>query len=205
MTATEPADLAATYAAASRRLLRDTVLDAIGELLAAKEWPSLSMAAIASHAGVSRQTLYNEFGSRDDLALAYALREADRFLSEVEAAVRAEAPDMVAALGRAFDVWIEAAAQHPVLAAIAAGTGGDETAAILASASGTPLLLVGTDRLASTLKEIWPEAPADDVDILADVIVRLAISEATMPTPGGRRPSEVVVHVLRPFLDQVSA
>ena len=35
------------------------------------------MAQIARTAGVSRQTLYNEFGSRPEFAEVYVLREAD--------------------------------------------------------------------------------------------------------------------------------
>ena len=41
-------------------------------------WSSARMADLAARAGVSRQTLYNEFGNRDQPAAALALREAER-------------------------------------------------------------------------------------------------------------------------------
>ena len=69
------------FAEASRDLLRETVLDAVGELLAERSWPEVTMAQVAERAGVTRQTLYNSFGSRDELAQAYVMREAERFLS----------------------------------------------------------------------------------------------------------------------------
>ena len=43
------------------------------------------MADVARAAGVSRQTLYNEFGAAAELAQAFVLREADLFLDAVQA------------------------------------------------------------------------------------------------------------------------
>ena len=55
-----------TYPVAARRLLHDMLLDAARELLSQRHWPDVTMAEVAGRAGVSRQTLYNEFRSRDD-------------------------------------------------------------------------------------------------------------------------------------------
>jgi AcrR family transcriptional regulator len=45
------------------------------------------MVDVAAAAGVSRQTLYNEFGSKDGLARALVRREADGFLAGVDRAL----------------------------------------------------------------------------------------------------------------------
>ena len=45
------------------------------------------MVEVAAAAGVSRQTLYNEFGSKDGLARALVRREADGYLAGVERAL----------------------------------------------------------------------------------------------------------------------
>ncbi|HZU48205.1 MAG TPA: helix-turn-helix domain-containing protein, partial [Mycobacterium sp.] len=66
------------YAEASRALLRDSVLDAMRELLLTRDWSAITLADVARAAGISRQTIYNEFGSRQGLAQGYALRLADR-------------------------------------------------------------------------------------------------------------------------------
>ena len=61
-----------TFAAASKALLRLTVLEAANRLAADRPWSAVTMAQIAKEAGVSRQTLYNEFGTRDELAFKLA-------------------------------------------------------------------------------------------------------------------------------------
>ena len=54
------------------------VLDAMRDLLGTKDWSAITLADVAKSAGISRQTIYNEFGSRHGLAQGYALRLADR-------------------------------------------------------------------------------------------------------------------------------
>jgi len=73
------------YAEASRALLRDSVLDAMRELLLSRDWSAITLADVARAAGISRQTIYNEFGSRQGLAQGYALRLADRCRSPTDA------------------------------------------------------------------------------------------------------------------------
>ncbi|MDP9135580.1 MAG: TetR/AcrR family transcriptional regulator, partial [Actinomycetota bacterium] len=113
------------YAVAARELLRDTLLDGARDLLGQRDWAEITMADIASAAGVSRQTLYSEFGSRGEFAQALFLREADRFLTAVEDAVNANLDDPVAALAAAFDVFLTAAAENPLIRAVVAGDGND--------------------------------------------------------------------------------
>src|SRR5271154_5080105 len=59
---------------------RDALLDAAYDVVVAGNWQSARMLDVAGAAGVSRQTLYNEFGSKDSLAQALAMREAQRFI-----------------------------------------------------------------------------------------------------------------------------
>ena len=69
------------FAEASRALLRDSILDAMREELLAKDWSAVRLSDVARTAGISRQTIYNEFGSRQGLAQGYALRLADRLVA----------------------------------------------------------------------------------------------------------------------------
>jgi AcrR family transcriptional regulator len=75
------------YPVAARTLLRDTLFDAAREQLRSRPWSQVTMAEVAKAAGLSRQTMYNEFGSRDAFAQAFVLREAELFLSSVEEAI----------------------------------------------------------------------------------------------------------------------
>ncbi|MEU1459568.1 TetR/AcrR family transcriptional regulator [Streptomyces sp. NPDC005727] len=68
---------------------RESLLDAAATALARRPWPAVRMVDVAAAAGVSRQTLYNEFGSKEGLARALVRREADGYLAGVERALAA--------------------------------------------------------------------------------------------------------------------
>ena len=63
---------------------RESLLDAAYAALARRPWPAVRMVDVAAMAGVSRQTLYNEFGSKEGLGRALVRREADGYLAGVE-------------------------------------------------------------------------------------------------------------------------
>ncbi|WP_328562592.1 TetR/AcrR family transcriptional regulator [Streptomyces coelicoflavus] len=66
---------------------RESLLDAACTALARRPWYAVRMVDVAASAGVSRQTLYNEFGSKEGLARALVRREADGCLAGVERAL----------------------------------------------------------------------------------------------------------------------
>ncbi len=98
------------------------------------------MADIALAAGVSRQTLYKEFGSREEFAQVLLMREADRFLDVGGAAPStANVEDPAAALAAAFDVFLTAAAENPLVRAIVHGEGAEELLALFTT-QGKPIV-----------------------------------------------------------------
>ncbi|MFB9461842.1 TetR/AcrR family transcriptional regulator [Streptomyces cinereospinus] len=66
---------------------RESLLDAAFAALARRPWAAVRMVEVAAAAGVSRQTLYNEFGSKEGLARALVRREADGYLAGVDRAL----------------------------------------------------------------------------------------------------------------------
>ncbi|HEY2705890.1 MAG TPA: TetR family transcriptional regulator [Candidatus Dormibacteraeota bacterium] len=191
-----------TYAEAARTLLRDTLLDAAGDLMRERGWAETTMADVAAAAGVSRQTLYHEFGSRNDFAQAYVLRETGRFVAAVEAAVTARAPDPRAALTAAFEVFLGAAAGHPLIRAIVSGDGNDGLLALVTTQGG-PVLGLATNRLAALFTASWPQLEAARARLVADCVVRLAISHAALPGGPADATAATVGEVLGPYLEQV--
>jgi AcrR family transcriptional regulator len=189
------------YAVAARELLRDTLLDGARDLLAQRDWAEITMADIARAAGVSRQTLYSEFGSRGEFAQALFLREADRFLVAVEEAVNANLHNPVAALAAAFDVFLTAAAENPLIRAVVAGDGNDGLLPYVTT-QGQPVVGQAADRLAAVISAGWPRLDRDAVDLLADCVVRLAISYAALPTDSA---ADSVATLLGPYLEQLFA
>jgi AcrR family transcriptional regulator len=193
-----------SYAQATRTLLRERLLDAAEALLRERAWASISMADIAAGAGVSRQTLYNEIGSRQDFAQAYALRETDIFLRAVERAVRDHLDDPHAALSAAFDVFLHAASEDPLIRTILSGDGSDGLLALFTT-HGAPVLGLATERLASIFIDGWPQVHAEDAHLLADSVVRLAISHAALPTAPAETIAASVAEILGPYVDSLLA
>lgn len=190
---------------ASRLLLRTTVFGALDDLAADRPWAAITMAEIARAAGVSRQTLYNEFGTRDELAQAYVLWASEQFLDEIERVVGARPDDLGGALEDAFRVFLELAAEHPLVRALEAATGAEGLHALVASSAGLPILLTSTDRLTEFVLGNWPELPVTETRLVCELLVRLAISHATVPTVPPAVAAEQVSTVLGPFLVEVRA
>ena len=192
-----------SYQVAAKSLLRDTLLDAVGELLAERGWNDVPMAEVARRAGVSRQTLYNEFGDRTGLAQAYVLREAERFLEDVERAIASHPDDPRGAVAAAFEVFLTAASHHPIVHAIATGQG--EGLLALVTTGDSPVVELGTARIMEALTGGWPHLDAEDARAVAECVVRLGISYATLPTGPPRRTAASLARVLGPYLDEVVA
>jgi len=191
----------ASYPVAARELLRNMLLDAGRELLSERPFAAVTMAQIARKAGVSRQTLYNEFGSREGFARALLMREADRFLNTVEAAVRANRDDPAGAVAAAFAVFLDVAQNDPLVRSGLREGAGELLA--LATTRGRPLVDHAVQRLAAVIAANWPEAPRADCELLSECLVRLAISYAALPTGSSRRTAEGVARLLGPYIEEV--
>jgi AcrR family transcriptional regulator len=180
--------------------MRDAVLDATDDLVRDRGWQYTRMADVATVAGVSRQTVYQLFGSRDQLAQAYVMREADRFLEPVEEAVRSRADDPFAAIVAALDAFLAGAADNVMVKAILAGDGNDGLLPLVTTHS-LPVLNLARQRLAAVITESWPIVAAEDVRLLCDSAVRLAISHVTVADIGEHGPAQDIARVLGPFIE----
>lgn len=198
--------MARPYPVAARELLRNTLLDAARELLRDRTWDQVTMAEVARVAGVSRQTLYNEFGSRHAFAVALVLREGDRFLSAVEEALLSHRDDAPAALEAAVAVFLTTAAEDPLVRAIATGQGsGDDSLLPLVTTQGQPVVAFAVERLSAAISSGWPQAAEADVTLLADALVRLGISYAALPSGAPEETAAALRELLTPFIERALA
>ncbi|HMD52440.1 MAG TPA: TetR family transcriptional regulator [Solirubrobacteraceae bacterium] len=188
------------YSLAARELLRNTLLDAACDELHEKRWSEITMADIARTAGVSRQTLYKEFGSRDEFAQSLVLREANRFLVAVEAAVGAHVDDPATALSAAFDVFLTAAAENPLVRTIVGGDGA-EGLLLLFTTQGEPLVEDAARRLTAIIESGWPLVKRRDAELLSECLVRLAISYAALPKGPSSMTADSVATLLGPYVE----
>ncbi|MBD0716130.1 TetR/AcrR family transcriptional regulator, partial [Streptomyces sp. CBMA370] len=103
---------------------REALLDAAHAALVHRPWSTVRMADLAAIARVSRQTLYNEFGSKEGLARALVRREADAFLAGVRRLLAVPGPperNLVAVA----EWTVTRAAAHPLLRALLTGAWSD--------------------------------------------------------------------------------
>lgn len=196
-----PTDRHATvpYPEAARGLLRDTIIDAVDQLARDRGWPATTMSQVAETAGVSRQTVYNEFGSRQALVEAYVTREIENLVTEVEEVVRMNARDPGAAVHAAFGLFLKLASDEPVIRIIVADAGHGQLVQLLTRLG----LGIADDRIARLITDVWPHVGHADAELLADSLVRLAISHAVAPTADPETTTRNVTRLVRPLIAEV--
>lgn len=172
---------------------RDLLLEAAAEAIGSgADWGRLRMADVARAAGVSRQTLYYEFGSKDALAQALALREAVRYMAGADAAMSGHEGSPGEAVGAATEWTLTEAAQNPLLKAVLT----DDTGGLLPflTTRSEGLLEAAADHCASYLTSAWPGHAPDLVSLVADAVNRLTLSHLVLP---GARPDQVAADIAR--------
>ncbi|HEY3865408.1 MAG TPA: TetR family transcriptional regulator [Solirubrobacteraceae bacterium] len=191
-----------SYAEAARALLRETLLDGARDELQRRGWAEITMSDIAAAAGVSRQTLYKEFGSRDEFAQAFVMREVDRFLAAVEVAVNEHLDDPATALSATFDVFLTAAAEDPLVRTLLRGEATNSLLPLLTT-QGEPVVAGATARLSAIMLAGWPGVDPADAGLLAECLVRLAISYAALPAEPASMTAASVTTLLGPYLERM--
>ncbi len=199
-----PARTRTPYRVAAKQLLRETLFEAARDELRQRPWAEITMAEIATAAGVSRQTLYKEFGSRDEFAAAFTIGEGGRFLDAVEAAVLAHVDDPRAALAGALEAFLTSAAEDPLIHLVLSddGTGGMLP---LVTTQSRPVVDWASERLAAVICEGWPQVARSDADLLAETLVRLAISYVTVPKGEPAAVAASAAALLGPAIEQMLA
>ncbi|MBO4210659.1 TetR family transcriptional regulator [Micromonospora echinofusca] len=165
-----------------RQRLRDGIVDAAREQTVAIGWDSVRMGAVARLAGVSRQTVYNEFGSKAGLAEALAQREVDRFVTAVRDTLRAHGGDVRGAAYAAIAHTLTEAAGNPLIKAILTSARGGSDALLPYLTTRSELVLTeATGALLAWAGEHLPPADPVRAAFAADAVVRLVVSHIVLP------------------------
>jgi AcrR family transcriptional regulator len=168
----------------------DRLLDAALAVAADHGLARLSVGDVAKRAGLSRQTLYKHFGSREELIAQTVLREAGRMVEQVIAAAEAEL-DPIDSLEAAIATALELLRDHPLLDRLLA----TEPEALL------PLLVEGQGSVLDAIELIarqmlqarMPELGEEQARAGSDVLSRMLVSYAVRPPA---QAPEVVARVL---------
>jgi AcrR family transcriptional regulator len=195
---------ATPYRVAARQLLRDSLFDAARALLGDRPWAQITMSEVARAAGVSRQTLYKEFGSRDDFAQQFVIREGARFLEDVERAIHAHLDDPTRAVAAGLEMFLASASEDPLVRLLLEddGTGGMLP---LVTTRSRPVLDWAAARLCEAMRTGWPAVRDEDAQLLADTFVRLALSYVTMPRDSPSKTAQDAATLLGPYVERAMA
>lgn len=180
--------------------IRDALLDAAYDLAVTTGWQRARMADVAAAAGVSRQTLYDQFGGRDGLALHLALRETGRFVDGVERAMDRHPDDVRAAVEAAASYALSTARDNPLIRSILTEDG-DAGLLPYMTTRAEPLLTAARQRLVAYFASHWPGLDPDKATEAAEVVVRLALSYIVLPGPAPAAAAQRIAATAARLLD----
>jgi AcrR family transcriptional regulator len=163
--------------------LRERIVESAVGMTTEAGWSQVTMSKLADRVGVSRQTVYNEIGTKPALAEAMILAELDRFLGVVGAAFDEHGDDLVAAIRAASGGVLELAQDNRLLHAVVSATHGADTELL-------PLLTTHAESLLAAAKIVVAErvAPYDvglnpaHLEAAIDMVVRVVLSHVMQPS-----------------------
>ena len=186
---------------AFRRQVREQALEAASALAVEHGWDRVRMGQVALATGVSRPTLYKEFGDKQGLGEALVRTETERFL--VGVALVLEAADSVeTGVREAVRFALTEADGSPLLHAVLTSTRADDVGLLpLLTTRSAPLLEAASAVMTAFLHTRLPAHDERDVVEAADALVRLVVSHLVQPDGPPRATAErlarVALRVLR--------
>lgn len=178
-----------------RTPVRERLLDAAQAVIEADGWSAVTMSGIAGTAGVSRQTVYNEFGTKHGLAEHLALRELQRFLDVVRTRMGAETA-IVDGIRSACEGVLLLGEESLIVRTIVGSAPADQDndfLKILTTESGE-IVDAAVLVVEQAIADLYPATPltADELNVAVESIVRLVISALTRPS---KRPAAAAADI----------
>ncbi|MFG1809394.1 TetR family transcriptional regulator [Streptomyces sp. NPDC049040] len=189
--------------------VRDALMDAAFAALGERPWGAVRMAEVAAAAGVSRQTLYNEFSSKEGLARALAGRETDVFLAGVDralAAARRSGADAGECFAAAAGWTLRSARRSPLIrSALTASPPPEGPFAVPPPARPEPggsagLVDVVHARTVAALVRGYPRLRPEDIGWACEAALRLTLSYVIAPAADDRESCLRIAQLIRSLL-----
>ena len=176
--------------------MRERIVAAAVALTTEVGWSRVTMATLADQVGVSRQTVYNEVGTKPGLAEAMILHELDRFLGVVSLAFDAHPDDLVAAIREASRGVLVLAQDNRLLHAVVSATHGADTELL-------PLLTTHAESLLAAAKLVVRDRiePYDvtlgeaHLEAAIDMVVRVVLSHVMQPSGPPERTADDIAWI----------
>ncbi len=165
--------------------VRERLLAAAQAVIERSGWSSLTMAGIAGVAGVSRQTVYNEFGTKHGLAEQLTLRELQRFLDVVRDRMAAE-DSIVDGIRAACEGSLLLGEESLLIRTIVGSAVADQDndfLTFLTTESGE-IVEAAIVVVVQAIDEFYPPTPLSEAEvrIAVESVVRLVLSALTRPS-----------------------
>jgi AcrR family transcriptional regulator len=180
------------------RTLRGDLLDAAAELITRRGYRGVRMQDIADAAGVSRQTVYNEFGDKWGLTRALMLRDHEHYLDGVDEALSRH-DDLHSAVAAAVAYSLQTAADDPFKKAVLTGAGSEDLLPLFTTQA-EPMLFSARTRIIEHVIRHWPELDRDAVTDLVDAAVRLTLSHVLLPAEPAERVAQLIARIVTRYL-----
>ncbi|MCD0448969.1 TetR family transcriptional regulator [Actinocorallia sp. API 0066] len=163
---------------------REKLLDAAGRLILTSGWQRLRVSHVAAEAGVSRQSAYNEFGSKEALGEALVMREFERHLDGLTEPLVDRRDDVGAAVEEAVLFTFRSASANPVLKSLLtsarAGLLMGELAEVVRNRD-VPPLPHAIAAVSALVARHRPDLDQGDVNLTIDMVLRVTVSYLVTP------------------------
>jgi AcrR family transcriptional regulator len=171
-----------TTTTASSLTMRERVVGAAADLTLEVGWAGVTMGKLADRVGVSRQTVYNEVGSKPQLAEEMVLAELATFLAVVDAAFDEQPDDLVEAIRAASRGVLDLAQRNALLQAVVSAAYGAETELLpLLTTRNDALVLAATQTVRARVTAYSVAIDDRHLDAAIDMVVRLVLSHVVHP------------------------
>lgn len=197
--------MSVTTEAAAAPGVRAQLIEAAATITCESGWAAVTMGKVANRAGFSRQTVYNELGSKPALGQAMVMRELDRFLAAVEEELDSH-DDLVEAIRSAADRILRMAKANPLLDAVLASAhgvsrgerGSDNELLPFLTTDAAPLISAATSVIAERLPVRFPDTGLDEREatIAIDSVVRLVLSHVMQPGDDPARTADAIAWIV---------
>ncbi|MET7599104.1 TetR family transcriptional regulator [Streptomyces sp. NPDC004082] len=184
-----------------RKETRRQVLAAAHQLASEAGWDNVSLAAVAERANVSRPSVYKAFGNRAGLGQALVLQETQQLLHGVAEQLGGPDAGLAASLERAMVFVLTEAERNPLVkAVVAAARHGSDSLLPYLTARPDPVFDAAQELLQAWFRVQYPHASAEQLELAADVTVRMTISHLILPawepTLAAQKLSRIVAAVI---------
>lgn len=204
----KPLESAPSPHTAFRRQVREQALELAADQLTQIRWDQIRIGQIATEIGVSRPTMYAEFGNKDGFGEALVMFEVQRFLTGIEAALDAHGETPIRAVERAVSYTLKEGQTSPVIRAILASgingvPSGNDSLLPFVTTRSSRMMVTSNEALRAWFAEKCPHSAKRDISDAVDTLIRVVISRMLGSPESARQTTAQVGRIAAKLLPEL--